>query len=205
MTGNEDGDWLEFVADILREPITELPVERVSEMLRRTFDGPRVTTLPAAPPSGSATVHALRRYDGAALLRENATGQQLAFPIGPGPTPRTVVVARREVYGAAEMALAGRIWRLLDGLDRQCRAYAAARRGGSRDAERVATSAELTPRERGVLGLLAEGHTAGAIARRLGIAERTVHKHLERCYAKLGVTDRLTAVLAAQRLGLVAA
>jgi ATP/maltotriose-dependent transcriptional regulator MalT len=29
-----------------------------------------------------------------------------------------------------------------------------------------------------------------------------VHKHLERCYAKLGVADRLSAVLRAQRLGL---
>ncbi|WP_407661348.1 LuxR C-terminal-related transcriptional regulator [Frankia nepalensis] len=45
--------------------------------------------------------------------------------------------------------------------------------------------------------------TAGATARRLAISERTVGKHLERLYRKLGVTDRLTAVLRAQRLGLL--
>jgi len=30
-----------------------------------------------------------------------------------------------------------------------------------------------------------------------------VHKHLERVYAKLGVSDRVSAVLRAQRLGLL--
>jgi ATP/maltotriose-dependent transcriptional regulator MalT len=43
------------------------------------------------------------------------------------------------------------------------------------------------------------------IGRRLQIAERTVHKHLEGCYSKLGVADRLSAVLQAQRLRLVPA
>ncbi|MHA6796634.1 LuxR C-terminal-related transcriptional regulator [Pseudonocardia bannensis] len=52
--------------------------------------------------------------------------------------------------------------------------------------------------------MLAQGLTALAIGRRLAIAERTVHKHLQRTYAKLGVTDRLSAVLRAQRLGLLA-
>lgn len=67
----------------------------------------------------------------------------------------------------------------------------------------VAGAVRLTPRELRVLELLAEGHTAGAIARRLQIAERTVQKHLERVYAKIGVSDRLAAVLRAQRIGLL--
>jgi DNA-binding NarL/FixJ family response regulator len=53
----------------------------------------------------------------------------------------------------------------------------------------------LTARERAVLALLSEGMTAVAIAHRLAISPRTVHKHLENIYAKLGVTDRLGAVL----------
>jgi DNA-binding NarL/FixJ family response regulator len=53
----------------------------------------------------------------------------------------------------------------------------------------------LTARERGVVTLLSEGMTAVAIAHRLGISPRTVHKHLENIYAKLGVRDRLSAVL----------
>jgi DNA-binding NarL/FixJ family response regulator len=51
--------------------------------------------------------------------------------------------------------------------------------------------------------LLAQGLTAAAIARRLTITERTAQKHLQRCYAKLGVADRLAAVLRARHIGLV--
>ena len=56
-------------------------------------------------------------------------------------------------------------------------------------------SALLTGREREVVGLLAEGMTAVAMAHRLGVSRRTVEKHLENVYAKLGVRDRLAAVL----------
>jgi DNA-binding NarL/FixJ family response regulator len=61
----------------------------------------------------------------------------------------------------------------------------------------------LTARELCVLGLLADGLTACAIARRLGISPRTVHAHLAHVYRKLGVSDRLGAVLVAQAAGLV--
>jgi predicted acyl esterase len=42
------------------------------------------------------------------------------------------------------------------------------------------------------------------IALRLQISPRTVHKHLENLYTKLGVRDRLQAVIVAQRNGLLA-
>ncbi|GAA4705750.1 hypothetical protein GCM10023215_52230 [Pseudonocardia yuanmonensis] len=256
MRERDDGDWLEFTAELLREPLTELPLDRVTLMLRETFgcggvavndirrdgtiDG-RVLPLEATLEghradlerwaSGNAHNHPIAQYyrttgdvrlmqvaevpstlvdlraygEGEALLRDCGVGQQLAFPIGtPGAPPRVLVVGKPEVYGAEEMRLAHRVWRVLSGLDRQARAYAAALRNASPSGREVASAIRLTPRERAVLGLLAEGLTAGAIARRLDIAERTVHKHLERCYSKLGVADRLTAVLAAQRLGLVA-
>ena len=61
----------------------------------------------------------------------------------------------------------------------------------------------LTPRELAVLELLASGLTAAAIGHRLGIAERTVQTHLQHRYAKLGVSDRLDAVLRARRIGLL--
>lgn len=65
-------------------------------------------------------------------------------------------------------------------------------------------TAGLTPRELVVLGLLARGRTAGAIAARLGISARTVHKHQEHLYRKLGAVDRLSAVLRAQEAGVLA-
>jgi DNA-binding CsgD family transcriptional regulator len=56
------------------------------------------------------------------------------------------------------------------------------------------SSAGLTEREVTVLRLLAAGHSNAEIARQLGGASiRTVHKHLEHLYLKLGVHDRTAA------------
>lgn len=49
---------------------------------------------------------------------------------------------------------------------------------------------ELTPRERHVAVHVADGSTDREIARNLGISPRTVHKHLEQTYRKLGLTNR---------------
>ncbi|WP_367658021.1 response regulator transcription factor [Streptomyces sp. TG1A-8] len=51
--------------------------------------------------------------------------------------------------------------------------------------------------------LLADALTADSIGRRLGISTRTVHKHVENLYRKLGTRDRVGTVLRAQRLGLL--
>ncbi|TWP53899.1 AAA family ATPase [Lentzea tibetensis] len=64
-------------------------------------------------------------------------------------------------------------------------------------------SVALTPRELAVVELLAQALTAEAIGRRLGISGRTVTKHLENAYRKLGATDRLNAVLKAHELGML--
>jgi len=52
----------------------------------------------------------------------------------------------------------------------------------------------LTPREREILGLVAEGLTNTEIARSLWVAPSTVAKHLEQAYRKLGVSSRTAAV-----------
>jgi DNA-binding NarL/FixJ family response regulator len=61
------------------------------------------------------------------------------------------------------------------------------------------TEAELTPREREVLGLLADGMPNKLIARRLEISEKTVKAHLTNIFQRIGVTDRTQAALWAQR------
>jgi DNA-binding CsgD family transcriptional regulator len=55
----------------------------------------------------------------------------------------------------------------------------------------------LTPRQRELMRLVAQGHTNTQIARRLGISEGTVRTHLEHVFARLGVTNRTSAALAA--------
>ncbi|MGC5584425.1 helix-turn-helix domain-containing protein [Ornithinimicrobium sp. W1665] len=69
----------------------------------------------------------------------------------------------------------------------------------------AADAPRLTARERMVLVMLAQGRTAAGIAARLAISPRTVHKHQEHLYRKLGAVDRLSAVLTGQQLGLLPA
>jgi DNA-binding CsgD family transcriptional regulator len=73
-------------------------------------------------------------------------------------------------------------------------------------ADRCVASADrlrLSRRELEVLRLLARGCKAQQIARLLEISPRTVRKHLENTYAKLGCSDRLLAVERARRAGLL--
>ena len=61
----------------------------------------------------------------------------------------------------------------------------------------------LTPREREVLVLLAQGLANKQIAPRLGITEHTVKAHVAAIYEKLGAGNRAEAAVAAARLGLL--
>ena len=60
----------------------------------------------------------------------------------------------------------------------------------------------LSPREKEVLGVLAEGRSNREIAQRLFISERTVAVHVGNILAKLGVSGRVEAATVAWRLGL---
>jgi DNA-binding NarL/FixJ family response regulator len=62
----------------------------------------------------------------------------------------------------------------------------------------------LTPREREVLRLLAEGLPNKLIADRLGVSENTAKFHVNSILGKLGAESRTEAVVRAARLGLVA-
>ncbi|ACG72138.1 two component transcriptional regulator, LuxR family [Anaeromyxobacter sp. K] len=61
----------------------------------------------------------------------------------------------------------------------------------------------LTPREREVLALVAEGLGNKAIAARLGISEHTAKFHVNAILGKLGAGSRAEAIVRAARLGLV--
>jgi len=60
---------------------------------------------------------------------------------------------------------------------------------GARDSA-VLSRTSLTPRQREVVELLAEGMTNREIAERLGLSEATVRQHLHNLYKALGVRNR---------------
>ena len=80
------------------------------------------------------------------------------------------------------------------------RPVAATRDGG---AVPINNAVSLSGREVEILRELAHGTRNGAIAEKLGIAERTVKAHLESIYLKLGVDTRAAAVAAALQRKLV--
>jgi DNA-binding NarL/FixJ family response regulator len=62
---------------------------------------------------------------------------------------------------------------------------------------------QVSPREREVLGLLADGLAVAQIARTLYISESTAKTHISKLYDKLGAGNRAQAIMAAMRMGLI--
>ena len=82
------------------------------------------------------------------------------------------------------------------------------RLGATRDASKSGDSAaavlgELTPREREVLKLVAQGLSDAAIAERLVVSPHTVHRHVANVRTKLRLPSRAAAVAYATREGLL--
>jgi DNA-binding NarL/FixJ family response regulator len=99
------------------------------------------------------------------------------------------------VIAAGEALLAPSVTRLL--IDEVSRRPAV-------DASTVAPGlADLTDREQEVLRLVARGLSNGEIAQQLFLGEATVKTHVGRVLTKLGVRDRVQAVVMAYESGVV--
>ncbi|HEX6878464.1 MAG TPA: AAA family ATPase [Nocardioidaceae bacterium] len=78
------------------------------------------------------------------------------------------------------------------------------RAAGSAPQRHEAHDVALTPREREILALVAEGRSNGEIAKQLFISVKTVSVHVSNILAKLGASGRTEAVALARRQGLLA-
>ena len=108
--------------------------------------------------------------------------------------------APAEIVDAVRAVVAGEAW-LDPAVTRRLIDEFAAR--PEQHAPTPAEMAQLTPREREVLTLLARGLSNADVAKDLFISEATVKTHLARVMMKLGVREKAQAVAAAYQTGLV--
>jgi len=132
----------------------------------------------------------LTTFDTDANVREALASGAAGFLLKDAPADRLVSAIRAAASGDAV-------------LSRSVARRVAAELATRPSARPLALADELTARERDVLGLMAQGCSNAEIASALHIVEGTVKTHVARILMKLGVRDRLQAVVAAYRSGLV--
>jgi DNA-binding NarL/FixJ family response regulator len=123
-------------------------------------------------------------------LRAGASG----FLLKDAPTHEVVAAVRAVAAGDAVLAPAV-TRQLLDQVGRRLPPAVARAHAGE---------AELTERERQVLSMLAAGMSNSEIAQALVLSEATVKTHVSNLLAKLGLRDRVQAVIYAYETGLIA-
>ena len=84
------------------------------------------------------------------------------------------------------------------------RAFTANDLAGAMQRRLTPTGPQLSPREREVLGLLADGLGVAQISKQLFISESTTKTHISKVYEKLGAANRAQALMTAMKLGLIA-
>lgn len=141
-----------------------------------------------------------------------ATRRLLALPSPPAPPRVLMLTSLAEEAAIREAVAAGAMGYLMKDVSRA--ELVRAVRDAARDrptlhpeAQRILMKRpekspldDLTPRERSVLDLVAEGKSNRQIANRLGLTEGTVKGYVSILLDKLGVQDRTQAALLAVRL-----
>lgn len=174
--------------DIAREQLPDvvlmdiqMPVEDGLSATRRIVDG-------ASPESRVVVLTTFERDD---YLFEALQAGASGFLLKNAPPEQLIHAV--EVVAAGDALLAPSITRrLLEQFS-----------GPRTRAGAQAQLAELTPREREVLVALARGHSNAELAETLVVSEGTVKTHVSSVLGKLGVRDRVQAVIFAYESGLV--
>jgi DNA-binding NarL/FixJ family response regulator len=154
----------------------------------------QVTALPDPPRVVVLTTFDLDEYVVAAI-GAGASG----FLLKDAP-PEEMLAAVRTVHAGDSVIAASSTRRLLQHVAPMLRGSA----GPTTAQADPGALAELTPREKEVLVLMAYGASNTEIAARLFVSEATVKTHVGRVLGKTGSRDRVQAVVLAYRTGLVA-
>ncbi|MDQ1679894.1 MAG: hypothetical protein QOI42_753 [Frankiaceae bacterium] len=154
------------------------------------LDGLQATRRLVADATVSARVVILTTFDHDEYLFEALAAGASGFLLKDAPAADLLAAVRIVAGGDALLAPT---------VTRRVIAAAVERRSEAADTERVAA---LSPRERDVLRLMAEGLANSEIADRLVVGQATVKTHVAHVLQKLGARDRVQAVVAAYRAGL---
>jgi DNA-binding NarL/FixJ family response regulator len=157
-------------------------------------DGLTATRIITADPSARATkVVVLTTYDLDEYLFESLRAGAAGFLLK-GISPEDLIRGVREVVEGGSLLSPTATRRLISAyLDRAATPV---------DGDAVRSVDRLTPRERTVLGLMADGMSNPEIADQLIIGDNTVKTHVTHILTKLAVRDRVQAVIVAHRAGL---
>jgi DNA-binding NarL/FixJ family response regulator len=180
-----DGDEAVAVARRLRPEVVLMDVRMPGR------DGIDATAEIVAGLDGAVRVLVLTTFDDDEALYGALAAGAAGFLLK-NSTPEEVLRAvRRVAAGDAVLdpTVAGRVFARF------------ARPGGPPGAADPRALDRLTERERDVLALIARGLTNAEIARRLGVGEATSKTHVSRVLSKLGVRDRVQAVIYAYETG----
>jgi DNA-binding CsgD family transcriptional regulator len=118
--------------------------------------------------------------------------EELAFPI----LTLRGVLAVVELRSASGLPISDTLTRVLESVGREVGAFFAPR-------PCPLDGTGLSARELEVLELVAEGLSTAEIAARLVLSPETIRSHIRNVHAKLGVGDRVSAVVKAMRAGLI--
>ena len=181
-----ESEFAERPVDVIIVELGEISGDEIAELATTKdgdeSDGPAVVVL--LPNSQQRSVIGLLRSGVSAALPNTATGE--------------------EIIAAVEAALAGLIVLPRDALDILEEVSATPeRKSDNVGLDQEPLTERLTPRERQILDMMAEGLGNKEIAWQLQISEHTVKFHVSSILGKLGASSRTEAVTQGLRRGLI--
>ncbi|MFI8908089.1 response regulator [Streptomyces albidoflavus] len=151
----------------------------------------------------AATIRRLAPATGVVMLTTFGEDPYILRALDAGATGFLVKSGPPEELISAVHAVAGQAAYLSPKVAARVVAHLTARQAATGRASEARQRVEgLTPREREVLALLADGLTNGRIGRRLGMTEGTVKGHVSSVLRRLGVENRAAAAVLAHEAGL---